>query len=48
MFYFYLADGVANEKNSGIIASIAQLANTLDRSPIIYIKSEKRSERYDD
>lgn len=35
-------DGIANEKNSGVIASIAQLANSLDKSSTIYIESEKR------
>lgn len=39
------ASGEANEKNSGTIASIAQLAQKLDNSnkpPVVCIESEKR------
>ena len=38
------AAGTANEKNSGIFSSIAQLANKLEpgKSPVVYIESDKR------
>jgi len=37
------ADGIANEKTSGVIANIAQLANKLEpgKSPVVYIESDK-------